>query len=96
MSDKIKTIDPFNSDSIDKPEADTRSIGLCVPTPLSSADLEAKYGAMRHDGIELLYPTQFEDADGHLDKLTAHDKAALKHLGITEEEYYILELERTP
>jgi hypothetical protein len=86
--------DPFKSDSIEKPTADTKSIGLVVPVPLSSAELEEKYRDMKHDGIELLWPVIFEDQDGHMGDLTPHDLMALKHLGVSVEEYYAVELEQ--
>jgi hypothetical protein len=88
--------DPFQSDSIEKPEPYTKSVGLAVPVPLSSIELEAKYHDMKHDGIELQWPVTFEGADRHLEPLTPHDIAALKHLGVTVEEYYLIELERAP
>ena len=89
------SVDPFKSDSA-KPEADTKCVGLAVPVPLTSAELEAKYRDMKHDGIELLWPTMFEDEAGHVEPLTPHDIAALKHLGVTVEEYYSIELEWAP
>jgi hypothetical protein len=90
----IVSRDPFQSDGIEKPEADTKSAGLVVPIPLTSGELEAKYGDMKHDGIELQWPLMFEDAAGHVEPLTPHDIAALKHLGVTLAEYYQIELER--
>lgn len=73
-----------------------KTIGLAVPAPLSSAELEAKYGGMKHDSIEILWPTLFEGADGHLEPLTPHDLVALKFLGVTPEEFYLVELDDAP
>lgn len=87
--------DPFNDDAI-KREADTKSVGLAVPAPLGSAELEAKYGLMRHGDLELAWPVLFEDAAGHVDPLSDHDVAALAHVGVSPEEYYVIELERMP
>jgi len=82
--------DIFNDRKQDAP----KKIGLVVPEPLSSAELEEKYATWRHDGIEILWPTMFEDQYGHISELTPHDLLALKHLGITVEEFYLVELER--
>ncbi len=71
-----------------------RKVGLATPRPLTSAELAEKYGMMRHDGIEISWPMQFEDADGHLEQLTPTDIKGLAHVGVTVEEFYLIELER--
>jgi hypothetical protein len=85
-----KDNDPFLSD-YSKPEADTKSIGLCVPLPLTSAELESKYGSMRHGDLELGWPLMFED-NGHIEPLTPNDLESLKRLGVTIEEYLAVEI----
>jgi len=85
---------PFDGDGPKKPEGPVR-IGLAAPKPLTSAELEAKYANVRHDTIEILWPTQFDDADAHLEPLTVSDIRNLTKLGITVEEYYAVELSRT-
>jgi len=87
--------DPFNDDAI-KQEADTKSVGLAVPAPLGSAELQAKYNDMRHGDLELAWPVLFEDAAGHVDPLTDNDIAALARVGVTPTEFYTVELERVP
>jgi hypothetical protein len=47
---------------------------------------------MKHDGIELAWPVMFLDEQGKPEPLTDHDRAALAHLGVTEEEYLMIEL----
>jgi len=89
----MSTDDPFLNDYA-RPEADTKSVGLAVPTPLSSAELEAKYGEMRHGDLELAWPVAFEDQAGHLDTLSDNDVAALAAVGVTPQEFYLVELSR--
>lgn len=84
-------INPFDT----KPKkSGPRKIGLATPRPLTSAELAEKYDTMRHDGIEISWPTLFEDADGHLEPLTPTDIRGLAHVGVTVEEFYLIELER--
>lgn len=71
-----------------------RSVGLAAPRPLTSAELQEKYGPMNHGGIELAWPVRFESAKGEGDPLSDHDRAALAHLGVTESEYLEVELLR--
>jgi hypothetical protein len=82
--------DPFD-DGPKKHDGPTR-VGLAAPRPLTSAELEAKYRDMKHDGIELAWPVMFLDEQGKPEPLTDHDRAALAHLGVTEEEYLMIEL----
>jgi len=78
----------------DKPTDERpRKVGLAAPKPLTSAELEAKYGSMKHGGIELMWPVRFEDENGK-SELNEHDHAALKQLGVSELEYCEVELLR--
>ena len=77
-----KDNDPFTSDYAE-PEADSKSVGLAVPAPLGSAELEAKYRLMRHGDLELAWPVLFEDAAGHVNPLSDHDVAALAQVGVS-------------
>jgi len=86
--------DPFIDEAVEREHDGTKSVGLCVPMPLTSAELEEKYAAMRHDGLELSWPVLFEDADGHIDPISDNDVAALARVGVTPEEFYAVELER--
>jgi hypothetical protein len=86
---------PFDDGGGGKPPDDRpRRVGLAAPRPLSSAELEAKYGTMNHGGIELAWPVRFESDKGEGDPLTDHDMIALKHLGVSVEEYLEVELLR--
>lgn len=82
------TDDIFDS----KPRDDRpRSVGLAAPRPLSSAELQEKYGRMNHAGVELMWPVRFEDEHGKSD-LTDHDTVALARLSVTVEQYLEVEL----
>ena len=81
--------DPFHTGP-KKHDGPTR-VGLAAPRPLSSEELVSKYGDMKHDGIELAWPVMFLDENGRPEPLTDHDRAALAHIGVTEEEFYLVE-----
>jgi hypothetical protein len=85
---------PFDGDGPKKPDGPVK-IGLAAPRPLTSVELAEKYAGIRHDTIEILWPTQFLDADGHLEPLTTSDIRNLTKLGVTIEEFYAVELSRT-
>jgi hypothetical protein len=85
---------PFDDSGGKPPDDRPRRVGLAAPRPLSSAELEAKYSAQNHGGIELAWPVRFENDKGVGDPLSDHDMAALKHLGVSVEEYLEVELLR--
>lgn len=81
---------PFDEDH--KPAAGHR-IGLVVPRLLSSAELDRNGG--NHNGIEVMWPVLFYDADEKVEPLTDFDLECLARVGVTEAEFWEVELSRT-
>jgi len=72
--------------------AGERKIGLVVPPLKSSAELDRSGGT--HTGIEVMWPVLFFDADDKPEPLTDFDLECLARLGVTEAEFWEVELSR--
>jgi hypothetical protein len=85
---------PFDDSGGKAPDDRPRRVGLAAPRPLTSAELQEKYGAMNHGGVELAWPVRFENDKGEGDPLSDHDLAALRHLSVSVEQYFEVEILR--
>ena len=85
--------DPFKDGKISGAQpAGKKRGGLVVGPALTSAELEAKFGAMTHHDLPIAWPVQFLDEHGRPQALSPGDVAMLAHIGVTEEEFWLIEL----